>query len=185
MSAAEVEAPRGTLHQGAIYTDVPLLWYTDLALALRPVDQGDYGQLKVERATADPDAFVGSHLAVAWARRRAVAVLSPRTELRRDVIRVLALHDYAEDDELARARPRIERGEVPSLLHVGECRSLNWPAHAASLGQVIEVPRTVLEGAYVGGVRQACRLRDDGLTLLLSRLRAYLAPADRGRSRRS
>lgn len=181
MRAAEVEGPRGSLHQGAIYTGVPLLWYTDLALALRPKDGRGYAELQVERATADPDAFVDSHLAVAWARRRAVLVLSPRRELRRDAIRVLGIHDYAEDAELARARPRIERGDVPGLVHLAECRDLGWAPHAVALGQVLEVPRAVLEGAYVVGVRQACSLRDDGLALVLTRLRAYLGSSDRGR----
>jgi hypothetical protein len=184
VTAAEVSAPPGHLHQGAIYGGVPLLWYTDLALALRPKDGRDYGQLQVERATEDATAFVGSHLAVAWARRRPVLVLSPRQELRRQVVRVLALHDYADDEQLAGARPQIERGEVPGLVHVGECRTLDWPAHALALGQVLEVPRTVLEGRYVTGVHQVCTLRDAALALVLSRLRAYLTQSDRPRTRR-
>jgi hypothetical protein len=183
VTAADVGPPRGYLHQGAVYAGVPLLWYTDLALALRPRSEGDYRQLQVERASKDAGAFVSNHLAVAWAKRRPVVVLSPRQELRRGVIRALSVHGYGQDEQLSKARRQIERGDVPGMVHVAGNEALGWTASAIALGPVIELPRTVLDGDYVAGVREACSLSDTGLALVLSQLRTYLALTDRGRPR--
>ena len=72
---------------------------------------------------------------------------------------------------------------VTKVVHVAGSEALGWAASAISLGPVIELPRTVLDGQYVAGVREACSLSDTGLALVLSRLRAYLALTDRGRPR--
>ncbi len=106
-------------------------------------------------------------------------VVSPRQELDRQATRVLAMHGYEEDRGLSRARSRIERWEVPGLVHVREREDLGWQGAVVSLGQVIEVPRSLLEGGYVAGVREVCSLSDGGLAAVLSRLRAYLALVDR------
>jgi hypothetical protein len=162
---------------------VPLLWYTDVALALRWQDDRE-SQLRVEPATHDPDAFRQSHLAVAWARRQAVVVLSPRQELGRGAIRVLAMHGYREEERLGRARARIERGEVPEFVHVAGNERLGWADGVVALSQILELPRSLFEGGYVPGVEQAASLSDGTLALVLARLRAYLALVDRGRPRR-
>src|SRR5579875_3237718 len=113
LNAVDVEPPRGSLHQGAVFAGVPLLWYTDVALALRPKEGHDYRQLLAHRASDDPRAFQDEHLTVAWARRSRVLVISPHQELHRQAIRILAVHGYEEERGLSRARSRLERGEVP------------------------------------------------------------------------
>jgi len=162
-----------------VFAGVPLLWYTDVALALRPKEGHDYRQLLAHRASDDPRAFQDEHLTVAWARRSRVLVISPHQELHRQAIRILAVHGYEEERGLSRARSRLERGEVPGLVHVREREDLGWEAAVISLSQVLEVPRAVLEDGYVVGVREVCSLSDKGLSVVLARLRAYLALVDR------
>jgi hypothetical protein len=137
-----------------------LLWYTDVALALRPRSGRDYRQLVAHRVSGDPRAF---------------------QELHRQATRVLAVHGYEEDRGLSQARSRIERGEVPGLVHVRERGDLGWGAAVVSLAQIIEVPRSLFEDDYVAGVREVCSLSDGGLAAVLARLRAYLALVDRRR----
>jgi hypothetical protein len=158
-----------------------LLWYTDVALALRPRSGRDYRQLVAHRVSGDPRAFQDEHLTVAWAKRQRVLVLSPHQELHRQATRVLAVHGYEEDRGLAQARSRIERGEVPGLVHVRERGDLGWGAAVVSLAQIIEVPRSLFEDDYVAGVREVCSLSNGGLAAVLARLRAYLALVDRRR----
>jgi hypothetical protein len=179
MSFAEVDRARGHLHQGAIYDGVPMTWYPRTALTLRPRTKPDYSELVAQRAMDDPDAFHGDDWIVLAAKRRPVAVLSPRQELRHRMARVLALYSYRHDDFLARARVDIEAGRVAPLVHVESNTDLGWDAGVISLSQVVEIPTSMLEGTYVPGVRQACSLTDDSLALLLARFRSFLAVMDR------
>jgi hypothetical protein len=181
LSAAEVDAPRGHLHQGAIYSGVPVLAYPGLALALRPRHERDWSRLNVERVSDDASAFSGDDWAVAYAKRRPVVVVSPKRELRHRNIRVLPMFSYRPDDFLERNRSRIENGEFPQLLHVTENRRVGWEAGVISLTQVIELPTEILTGDYIRGVGQACSLTDASLALMIARLRAYLTLMDRGR----
>ena len=181
MIAAEVDAPRGHLHQGAIYAGVPVLAYPKLALALRPRHERDMSQLTVERVADDESAFSGDDWAVAYAKRRPVVVLSSKRELRHQVVRVLPMFSYRPDDFLERNRARIENGEYPQLVHVSENPGLRWGAGVISLAQVIELPVEILAGTYVRGVIEACSLTDASLALVIARLRAYLTLMDRGR----
>jgi len=183
LSAASVDAPRGHLHQGAIYSGVPVLAYPGIALALRPRREPDWSQLRVERVTQDQAAFAGDDWMVAYAKRRPVLVLSPKRELRQRTLRVLAMYSYRPDDFLGRNRDRIESGNFPQLLHVESNPAIKWEAGVISLTQLIEVPTAIFEGNYVGGVMEACSLTDASLALVIARMRAYLSIMDRGRAR--
>lgn len=182
MIAAEVDAPRGHLHQGAIYSGVPVLAHPALALALRPRHERDWSQLRVERVSDDEGAFVGDDWTVAYVKRRPVVVLSPKRELRQRVIRVLPMYSYRPHDFLGRNRERIEAGEFPQLIHVPANQVLKWEAGVISLAQVIEVPSEILQGSYIRGVQENCSLTDASLALVIARLRAYVAIMDRGRA---
>lgn len=183
MIAASVDAPRGHLHQGAIYSGVPVLAYPGLALALRPRREADWGQLRVERVTEDESAFAGDDWMVAYAKRRPVVVFAAKRELRQRVVRVLPMYSYRPDDFLARNRDRIEGGEFPQLIHIEPNPTLKWQAGVLSLTQVIEVPTAIFEGDYIRGVTEACSLTDASLALVIARMRAYLSIMDRGRAR--
>lgn len=183
MIAASIDAPRGHLHQGAVYSGVPVLAYPDIALALRPRREPDWSQLRVERVVEDQTAFSGDDWMVAYAKRRPVVVLSPKRELRQRVVRVLAMYSYRRDDFLGRNRDRIESGDFPQLIHIAADPAIKWDAGVISLTQVIEVPTAILEGDYITGVTEACSLTDASLALVIARLRAYLSIMDRGRAR--
>lgn len=183
MIAASVDAPRGHLHQGAIYSGVPVLAFPNIALALRPRREPDWSQLRVERVTEDEAAFVGDDWMVAYAKRRPVVVLSPKRELQQRVIRALPMYSYRPDDFLGRNRDRIVRGDFPQLIHVDPNPAFKWDAGVISLTQVIEVPRAIFEGDYIRGVTGACSLTDGSLALVIARMRAYLSIMDRGRGR--
>lgn len=177
-----MDPPRGHLHQGAIYSEVPILGYPNLALALRPRQERDWQQLRVEAVATDPSAFHGDDWTVAYAKRRPVVVISPKRELRHRAVRVLPMYSYRPDDFLGRNRPRIEAGEYPQLVHVAERSELNWSAGVISLATMIELPASILQSTYVTGVTEAVSLTDASLALVIARLRAYLSIMDRGRA---
>ena len=183
MIAASVDAPRGHLHQGAIYSGVPVLAYPSVALAVRPRSEPDWSQLRVERATEDKAAFSGDDWTVAYAKRRPVVVLSSKRELRQRVVRVLPMYSYRPDDFLGRNRERIERGDFPQLIHVEANPDIKWGAGVITLTHVVEAPITIFDGDYVGGVMETCSLTDASLALVIARMRAYLSIMDRGRVR--
>lgn len=183
MIAASVDAPRGHLHQGAIYSGIPILAYPGIALALRPRREPDWSQLRVERVKEDQAAFAGDDWMVAYAKRRPVVILSPKRELRQRMVRVLPMYSYRPEDFLGRNRDRIESGEFPQLIHVEPNPAIKWEAGVISLTQVMEVPTAIFEGDYVRAVMEACSLTDASLALVIARMRAYLSIMDRGRAR--
>lgn len=162
-----------------------MTWHPTVALTLRPRREPDFSQLVVKRASDDAEAFKGDDLTVLWAKRRPVVVLSPRQELRHRMARVLCMHSYRHDDFLLRARPDIEAGRMPPLLHVESNPRIGWDAGVISLGRIAEIPMAMLQGTYVPGVRQTCSLTDGSLALLLARLRSFLGVMDRRAPRAS
>ena len=95
-------------------------------------------------------------------------------------MRVALLYSYGEGTYLNRFRAEIENGDVAGYLHLAGQEAIQEVHDSViDLGNITRIPKDILEGNYIPGVREVASLDDPSLALLIERARAYLAIVDR------
>ena len=171
MPSLQCEAPRAGLHQGAVFTGVPVAWLPREITLVRPAGRShEFVALRdAPDAFADP-ASDGMETMVAVAKVRPVIVVSPGWEIESGSgVRVLPVYSWTSATDAE--RDQVVAGDRPALLHLSAFRRLH--------DGVVKLHQQ--QSVYIGHLRQGrhvASLTSDSLAELLGRLARYAVILD-------
>ncbi|HEY7200257.1 MAG TPA: type II toxin-antitoxin system PemK/MazF family toxin [Candidatus Dormibacteraeota bacterium] len=167
--------PKRSIHQGAVFSRVPIPWLPPPLWVLRP-KRHSFRETAPRLADEVNDLFAGDQgeeTLVVRAKARPVVVLSPYRELRHlRQVRVVPLYSYRGDNSLGRLRTAIEAGELAGAFHLAGDGRLGIEDGVLRLDQIQSVDSHYLS-------EQIASLTDAAFASLVSRISRYVQTLDR------
>lgn len=172
---AMLAPPKRSIHQGAMFSRVPISWLPPTLWVLRPKDRR-FEETTPELARDAGDLFVGSQgeeTLLVQAKARPVVVLSPYRELREmRQVRVVPLYSYRAHGALERMRSAIEAGDVVGAFHLSGDAGLGIDDGVLRFDRMQPIHADYLSA-------QVASLTDAAFASLASRIARYVQALDR------
>ncbi len=167
--------PKRSIHQGAVFSRVPISWLPPTLWVLRPKHRR-FEEMEPRLARDADEVFVGGQgeeTLLVQAKARPVVVLSPYRELREmRQVRVVPLYSYRTENALSRMRSAIEAGDVSGAFHLSGDAGLGIDDGVLRFDRIQAIHADYLS-------EQVATLTDAAFAGLVTRIARYVQVQDR------